>query len=348
MTTAKHASSIHDLTQKSALVLPSDMFVFDRDLGGGIWQNFRISGTDLASEITAGISSSAYTLPGEIENKDGWSVDFFEDYAVGTPTLNKGIGWDGDGAGSGLSVVNRNIYTAKTENRLVISGGQFARKLYFGDAWNRILIGLMFRINGAASFTGDGYVGLCSGTSNMVASPLCDNFVGIRWEGVANTVANSWAFSAGTRVNKYNQSTGTRFVTRRAALDNDRGSGVGSDGRTFSASEGYRSMLLLDIKRPVFATDATSIQYDMGVFSTDVTQVEFSLSKRSFVAALMDVVTSTLAGGSMAGYVMGAAAVRPTGFNFDQSTGKLDALNISWPNATQTMELSAIAVRKVF
>lgn len=341
MSTAQRPSKIHAMDDAGSLVLATDLFCIDRPFATD-WKTYKVSAQAVSSAILNQVPSTF--IPGEDKIRDGWAVEFFEDYSVGAnPTLDKGVGWDGSGAGSGLSIVSKSIYTGKAENRLQISNGQYGRKLFWGDSWNRMQIGVMLRINGLATFTADGYVGLCSGTANMVASATTNNFVGIRW----STQASGWVFTAGTKVNYYNQSTSTRWSTRRVTTTTDQGSGAGSDGRSFSATEGYRSMLFLEISRPVFATDATSVVYTVGMRSTNSVQVEMSLSKRSFVDILLDTVGSTVASTATGSTILGASSVTHT-FAFDQSTGKLDTFNISWPNATQTMEITAIALRKVY
>lgn len=343
MARPNRAKPIPEMTPKP-LMLSGDLILLTRITDPPAdYENFTITWDLLLAQILTNVVNPGSNIPGEDQIRDGWSVEFFEQYDVGAnPVLDEGIGWDGDGVGSGLSIVNRNIYTGKAENRLVISNGQYGRKLFVGDHWNRIQIGVMFRINGLASFSADGYVGLCSGTTNM-ADGTTDNFVGIRWA----TGANSWAFTAGTKINYYNQSLSTRFVTKRGGSPTDQGGGVGSDGRSFSANEGYRSMLFLEIARPVFALDSDSVTYSLGMRSTSTALVEMSFSKRSFMDTMLDTAVSTLATMDTGAVTMGASPVTNS-FAFDQSTGKLDTLNITWPNAQETMEITAIAVRKVY
>jgi hypothetical protein len=341
MSTAQRPSKIHAMDDAGSLVLATDLFCIDRPFATD-WKTYKVSAQAVSNAILNQVPSTF--IPGEDKMRDGWAVEFFEDYSLGAnPTLDKGVGWDGNGAGSGLSIVSKNIYTGKAENRLQISNGQYGRKLFWGDSWNRIQMGIMFRINGAVSFNADGFVGLCSGTTNMVGSASTANFIGMKWA----SAVNSWLFTAGTKVNYYNQSLSTRWSTRRGIVTTDQGSGAGSDGRSFSATEGYRSMLFLEFQRPVFATDATSVSYSVGMRSTSTTLVEMSLSKRSFVDVMLDQVTSVVAATPSGSVMMSAGAVTHS-FAFDQSTGKLDTFNFSWPNATQTMEVTAIAVRKVY
>lgn len=339
---ARKARPIHEMSVVSTLGA-DDLFCIDK-LSAAEWETFQVNASAVAAYVGGNIVIPGTTIPGEDAIRDGWAVEFFEEYGLGAnPTLDQGIGWDGNGVGTGLSIQSNNIYTGKAENRLVISNGQYGRKFFFGDFWNRIQIGIMFRINGLISFSADGYVGLCSGTTNMVASATTDNFVGIRWP----SGVSSWTFSNGTRVDKYTQNLSTRFSSRRGVTTTDQGGGVGSDGRVFSATEGYRSMLFLEIARPVFANDATSVTYSFGMRSTDNTLAEMSFSKRSFMDTMLDTAVSTLATMDTGAITMGASPVTNS-YAFDQSTGKLDTLNISWPNSTQTMEITAIAVRKVY
>lgn len=342
MSRARVARPIHDMVSIPVL-RAADLFCIDR-VSAAVWETFNVDASAVATFVGNNIVIPGTTIPGEDSIRDGWCVEFFEEYAAGPLlTFANGIGWEGDGVGEGTSIVSRGIYTGAAENRLVISNGQYGRKFFFGDFWNRIQIGIMFRINGLASFSGDGYVGLCSGTTNMVASASTDNFVGIRWA----SGVNSWAFTAGTRVNYYNQSLSTRFSSRRLTTTTDQGGGAGSDGRSFSATEGYRSMLFLEIARPVFATDATSVTYSFGMRSTSVALVDMSFSKRSFMDTMLDTAVSTLATMDTGAVTMGGSPVTNS-WAFDQSTGKLDTLNISWPNSSETMEITAIAVRKVY
>lgn len=274
-----------------------------------------------------------------ILTQDGWAVEFFDDYSVGAgPTLNKGFGWGADGAGSGLSIVSRNNVNG-SENRLEIVAGQYGRKFGWGDDWHRLMICIILRINKNATFTsGKSYLGVCSGTTNMVASATTDNFIGHFLDAFTMT------FNAGTKLSFFSTGNSMRFGSRRGTTTTDQGAGVGSDGRRFAAAEANRSMWLLDISRPVFATDASSITYSFGARETNSTQAEFPLSKHALIDVLDEAVLSTLAGNGTNIMLGGATSAS---FAFDQSTGKLDTLNISWVE-TFGLELSCIGVRKVY
>jgi hypothetical protein len=304
-----------------------------------------------------GPTGAASTVPGptgpqgadssdEWVHPDGLSLDLFEEYApgaIGAPT--GGFGWDTNGIVSGGNIVQRSIANGRTERRLSLTSGEFARKLYVGSDWHRLRIALLLRVNGSSTFTGNGFVGLCSGTSNPFGGTT-DNSIGIYFDPAS---ANSWAFVNGTAKDFFFQSVSTRFVTKRGAgAPADFGAGAGSDGRRFAATENARSILFLDISRPVAATTATPVTYSFGMRSTNVTQAEFALSKRALLHTLLASVNANLAGDDTIVQVSGSAGTTVTNSTtFDESTGVLDTLNIRWDGA-HPLEICGMGVFKVY
>jgi len=255
-----------------------------------------------------------------------------------------GYGWSATGVVSGGTIVTRNIPNSKTEKRLELSNGQYGRKFYFGSEWHRLQIVILWCFTGNATFTGDGVVGLCSGTTNMEGSVTTDNFIGVHFD---ETTPNSWAYTAGTAQSHYFQATGTRWKTRRGVTNTDQGSGAGSDGRRFAGTEQYRSMMFLEVSRPVAATTATSVTYSWGMMSTNSVRADFSLSKRAIYDVLFDAFASSMAGSNNVNIICQATAV-VNSFSFDESTGVFDTLNIRWTPTTNKMEIAAIGVRKLY
>lgn len=285
---------------------------------------------------------------GFFEN-DGVAFDTFESYSAGAITvMDQGIGWKDDGICTGATIVSRTNAgngTTPTENRLSLTSGEYIRKLPWGDAWNRIQLIIGFRVaDVAAAFTGLGYFGLCSGQVNTAGTVNTDNFVGL----VFNKGVNGWTLTAGTNVSYTGYASGQTIITRRVNTDTTLGGGTsGSDGRKYSVTEGFKSVLLLEISRPVFANDAASVTYNASVRSTDLTQVEFNHSKTQLWALLHETPTAGLAG--IGGVNIGTGVEAAPGAAFDQSTGKLDTLNFVWPVATgQDFEIAAIGVRKLY
>lgn len=281
-------------------------------------------------------------------NPDGISWEFFDDYSAGAiATFDQGFGWSANGNGSGTSIVTRSIANGKTEQRLLLDTGEYARTMHFGGEWHRLRIVLLVRANGAATFTSDGKIGICSGSAlaNTVGSAACNNFAGIHFNVAA---PNTWTFTPGTKTNFFVQATGTNFITKRAAVVTGQGGGAGSDGRRFGSDEALRTVIVLEISRPVFATPATSVSYAWSMRTTSNVNAEFSLSKQALMNLLMSDTTSGMGGSVEATQVTGADAGTVTNsYSFDESTGVLDTLNIQW-SATTDLELVAIGVRKTF
>lgn len=287
------------------------------------------------------IADSGIEGASEIAAVDGWSMEFFDDYAVGAnPVLDGGLGWDGAGAGSGLSIVERTLYNGKTEKRLSILNGQYGRKMFFGAFWNRIQICLLMRINGAAGpITSDHYIGLCSGLTNMVASATTANFIG-------EQAQTAWSFNVGTKANYFQRSGASQFVNRRGTTTTTTAGLSGAHFVNVPATEGYRSLHFIELSRPVFATPATVVSYTYGQACLTSVGVQFSFSKRGVMDVLYtNPVPSGLGTGN--GTQILDSSNQTNNVNFDESTGALDAFNISWPNATVPLEIAAIGIRKV-
>jgi collagen triple helix repeat protein len=305
------------------------------------------TGANGATGATGPTGAQGADSSDEWVHPDGLSVDLFEEYSPGVIVApNGGFGWDSAGVVSGGTIVQRNIANGRTERRLSLSSGEFARKLYVGSDWHRLRIALLLRCNGASTFTANGFIGLCSGTTNPFGGNT-DNAIGIYFD-PANV--NSWAFVNGTTVNYFAQSISTRFVTKRGVgAPVDQGGGAGSDGRRFASTEALRTMLFLEVERPVFATSATSVSYSWGMRSTNATQAEFALSKRSLFHSILDSANnSSLALDDTIVTLTGSGSTTVTNsFNDDESTGAFDTLNIRWDGA-HPLEICGMAVHKIF
>ena len=283
---------------------------------------------------------------------DGWCLEFFDDYAAGAlSTPNKGVGWGANGQITGGTIVSRNIANGKTENRLELNNGEYIRPFYFGSEWHRIQIALLWRFTSSGNFNASGAIGLCNSTNfRGFNSTNCDNFLGVNYDGAASPTL--WTDTAETALNSYLQSVSTRWATRRVNTTTDRGSGSGSDGRRHSRTEAYRSLLLLDIARPVAATTATAVTYSVAMRSTNIDRINFSISKHGILDLLNAEATASLGGqtdwASLTGSTTAPAATNTNSWSFDESTGVFDALNINWDDTTHLMEIAAIGVRKVY
>lgn len=335
---ATRAKRIHEVTEITTLdtVGTTDQFVVDRQDGNGNWENKRIS----AANAKAQLASSSTVVASEDTTQDGQVIEMFDDYDLGAiSSFTKGTGWLNNGVGSGCSIVSRTQADGRIHKRLSISAGQYGRTLPWGKYWNRLKIVLLWRLNHTATINPvDGYVGVCNGTTNMVASATTNNFIGIRWADGASQLL----FAAGTLINYFNMSASFVFHTRRGTTSSLIAGG--GSGHSVSATEGYLSPIIFEVSRPPAATDASSILYSVKEASPPSSLVESSRPK--------DLIKGLLA--SSAGTVVSLSeletAVIGNGGNssvsFDQSTGGFDTVNFSWPHASG-LEIAALGVRKV-
>lgn len=270
---------------------------------------------------------------------DNTVVEFFDDYSLGAiSTFDRGLGFLADGVGTGCTIANKTQADGRTHQRLVLSNGQYGRPLPWGKFWNRMKIFILWRLDHNASFTSDGYIGVCNGTTNMVASATTNNFIGIRWgDGLSTST-----FTAGTKINYFDTGVGYRFHSRRGTTSTS--IGAGGSGHTISADEGHLSGILYEVSRPVFLNDSSSVTYTHKEVSPPSTFVEFSRGK-DLVRKVLNSFSTSIVSMSEAETATVGTAGNGTGA-FDQSTGGLDTVNVSWPFATG-LEIAAIGITKL-
>lgn len=276
----------------------------------------------------------------EIAQSKGLAMEYFDDYAVGAITVaDKGLGFINNGVISGGTIGVQTHIDGRTEQRLQLNVGQYGRKMPWGAKWNRIRIAVLLRVNDVASINNvNGYLGVCSGTTNMVASGTTDNFIGLRWGDGASTLT----FSNGTVMDKFNMGTSFRFYSRRGTTSTL--ILAGGTGHFVSATEGFLTALVYEVSRPAFATAGTSVTYTHKEVSPSSTDVEWSRAKDALKFLLWDDVTTITAMSASEGSIIGTTG-NTTGA-FDESTGVLDTLNLSWAMASG-LQIAALGVRKV-
>jgi hypothetical protein len=294
------------------------------------------------------VDAHSSTVAAELSNFDGIAYENFEDYSLGSLSVaNKGIGWDNDGTVTGGTIVSRTNFgngTAPTEKRLELLTGEYIRKLPWGDAWDRLQLYVCFRVNTTTTFTGAGYWGICSGQTNTTNSATTANFIGQKFD-----YGSAWSFTSGVRADYTGYGFSQQLITRRVNTDSSLGGGTsGSDGRKYAASEGFKSIILLDIRRVTAANDAASVAYNMSIRSTDVNFVDRVQSKSNVWNMLNEGNPSGTAASEGTSIFGTAGPEVAPGANFDQSTGKLDTLNFFWATSAKAWEIASIGVRRVY
>lgn len=299
------------------------------------------TGASGATGPTGPTGPSAY----ELRVNDTLAWDSIEEYSAGAiSTLDKGFNWGPTGSVTGGTVRSRTTFQGTAQNRLAIASGQLLRTLPWADKWQRIIIAVMLRINHGSTFTSDLAFGLCSGTAAPYhTSNATTNFIGL----VRSGSANDFTATAGTRFNYFAASPSLRFATRRSTTTTDRGSGTGSPGQAWLSSEGNLSILMIDIVRPVFATDSTAINYSPAYQNMTATNAQFYMAKSLMWDCLSNPLSTAAGTHTPVNILTASSSCTATPFSFDQSTGALDTLNIWWNHAHE-LEIAAYGVRKVY
>lgn len=271
---------------------------------------------------------------------DSLSWDDFEAYSVGAITaLDQGSGWfSGSGLVTGGTIVSRTISGSRTEKRLSLVAGELLRKMPWAEKWKALRIGVLMRINAAATFTGELNIGVNSGiVTGFSGNPA--NWVGAT---TRNGNSNAFTFNAGNDV-AYFGSTFRGGGTKRAALFTDTG-GV-SSGNQISGTEAFRTLNIIDIRRARLGITANTYAFKLlgagTAAGTGVGSAEVDVDSSAMLSALMSGDTSTTIGWFYDGQ---AASLNITD---DETTGAFDSLSIAWSNAVNPLELSAIGVFKL-
>lgn len=333
--------AIPDLDVKTAMAAGDQLLLTRLTAAPDDYENFRIDYTDFASGIVAQVPIPEF--PSEFDTTDDQALDYFDDYAVGSiATLDEGFGWENDGVVTGGTIVSRTNQDGRTFKALSLLNGQLGRRMPWGGKWNKLRILVGWRINASATFTtvNTQFVGVCSGTTNMVSSATTDNAIGWRW---GSASGENITFTAGTRVSYFNMGTAFRFISRRGTTNTLIASG--GSGHAIPAVEGYIGVALLRINRPVFATNASSVTYTLLEGSTQASGIELYRPKNSIRHMLSHDSGNTSV--SQQDQEAGVMLSGSTTVSFDQSTGELDTVNITWPETVNPLELCCFGVRKL-
>jgi hypothetical protein len=186
---------------------------------------------------------------------------------------------------------------------------------------------MALRVDSVASFTGNYYFGICSGTAAMPLDATTTNFVGLA--GAAAGTVN-WTRTLGTRFNHYVNSAGIMGnrdgVTTTVRSSNGSGLRVAEDvGNTLIISVMLeRAHTSLSYIVTDYKCDANTAGFHSGKQSTQLT------SFRSEVTEAIGPLTTSSTSGS---------------FNMSEAPGVLDSFYFGWDSATP-IEVAAInAVR---
>jgi hypothetical protein len=211
----------------------------------------------------------------------------------------------------------------------------------WGEKWKRIRIGLLLRISGAATITGDFAFGVCSGITDGAGSTGCANFVG--------------ATSRPGNTNQYTYSAGNDMATFAAtfASASTKHNTTWGDGGGFTSMKGYTAagsaglvVNVCDIRRVRWGTTSNNyVIYGLGPVGsgTGADGPEKALDWGSLLQAVAIPDVATL---PLNWFWDGNAATNTIAHS--ETNGALDSVNIWWQHATVPIEVAGIAVLKLY
>jgi hypothetical protein len=217
------------------------------------------------------------------------------------------------------TIISRTV-SAVVDKRIVLSNGQFARKLSIGSNWTRLRLGIRFGMTDlgvAPTGTPRFAAGFCSGLSNLFGDATTDNWVGI----ISNTA--TWAYAAADHYGSVVFGAAKRVGSTLTVGSNAAGSvSIGA----VSASTG--------VQRALFFVDITkgSPNYTVQAFTAGGTPPDSTIAQ--FLAQLE---SSTP---SLSGYTWNTS----TTIAADESTGGFDSINVSWDRSSFNAEISDVGV----
>lgn len=289
-----------------------------------------------------GSNGPAGEYPQEVTGWDCACFDSWEQYADGANLVGQagGLGFITPWGGSNATVVTRTNSDGSTEKRLAISNGFIARRYPWGRNWNRVDLTFTAWVNRPAftnfgtnqSVGGVGYfVGSNSGITIPPNSNACLNFYGLL--GAQPTM---WFYTPNTQVNAFVHTVGRTHTGKRLAVTTSVAT-VGSSFPALSAVEGRRSIFTLTLERVAFGFPNMlySLRHANGVQGS-----EYDYPKQTVMESYAKRVNYD-------DNMPGGPAAETSSQLWDESTGALDSLVITWP-WVEPIEISAISVRRVY
>ena len=220
------------------------------------------------------------------------------------------------------------------DKRIVLSNSQLARPFSIAS-WTkvRIALRLIMTNTGANISSASFWVGLSSGTTNLIMDATTDNWCGIVTATGASAAPVTMVY--GTSPSRYKYSSNVMAAKRVGSTATSNSSTIDSAdfmGLKADATLAHRSLLFVDITRgsPNYTINA-ALAYDYWSAGTgDATLADFLLQAET-------------ASPSHTNHVAGTAKTLAV----DESTGAFNAVNIGWNKTSPTIEICDLAVVKL-
>ena len=226
------------------------------------------------------------------------------------------------GDASAASTILARTISSVADKRIVLSNSQFGRAHGIAT-WTQLRIGLrlIMGTTGANIVGPFFYVGLCSGTTNMIMDPTTDNWCGIRNTG-------DLLYDSNGPPNLYHANG--RATKRVGSTITDNATCIGNmsicNNAIAAVISGHTAMFV-DITKG-------SPNYTFNIFSKTVNANPVSITQADFLGQL------AVATPSLTQHASGTAKTLAV----DESTGAFTHINIGWDQAAPTIEICDLAV----
>lgn len=260
-------------------------------------------------------------------------------------SLTGGLGWPSTaGRVQNGSIVSRTTHNSVAQKRLSLLNGQYARQFNWGGNWNAVRIGLLARINGAATLNSRLAFGVCNGVDNVYNDATCNNFSGMV-TGYDQGTSDDWTFSNRTQNDVFLSGAHEQIWRRSGSADTAVVGSFNTNPVALPATEAYLSFYFVDIVRPVF-TGNTAITYSHYILTSGTAaKAEFHCTRRTWLEMLTDregPSQSTSNSGLVQAGIAGSFDIA----SVTETTGVFNAFCLWWENATSALEVAAIGAFK--
>lgn len=216
---------------------------------------------------------------------------------------------------------------------LQLGGEEFVRKLTFGNAWNRIRIGIMCVLNGSANIAPPRrlVMGLCDGDQFTYQSASCLSFVGISW---GPNAGGNWTYDGvGGTYGMYAAGSVSYVTSKINTTVTDTSTGNNATKYLKTGGSGTPHLLMVELIR-----SATPGTYSVRGYAPDGTDI---LSIPSFYNFMLSMEWEDT--GNFTTYFERLAAANATGMSTN-----LDTLSLYWSLASPTIEITDVCVLRFY
>lgn len=222
------------------------------------------------------------------------------------------------------------------DRALQIAQEEFARKLSFGNNWNMLRVGVMWRVNDSVNIPNRTrfQIGLCNGDTNTLASSTCSGYIGVVPGSLTSTIVYTYdapntAYTTGSYWYGYTTKVG-------ASVSDSLYTGTsGSQYFAASTSTGPRINGMT-----IFRISATSylLWYHY-----------LTLANFNFITPTLYELQAFMEDENVSGYASNyiSTATNPAVSGLSESLSSLDTVSIYW-NKANLLEISGLAVSRFY